>query len=169
MLIREIKHDDAESFVNLIKKVESESKFMLFESGERSISPEEQVKRIEVMRKSENSTIFIAEEDNQLIGYLIAIGGNAKRNKHSAYLVIGVLAQYRGLGIGTQLFEQLEKWAAEHNVHRLELTVVTRNEAGIRLYKKMGFAIEGTKRHSLYIDGNFVDEYYMSKFYKINA
>ena len=164
MLIREIKHDDAESFVNLIKKVESESKFMLFESGERSISPEEQVKRIEVMRKSENSTIFIAEEDNQLIGYLIAIGGNAKRNRHSVYLVIGVLAQYRGLGIGTQLFEQLEKWAAEHNVHRLELTVVTRNEAGIRLYKKMGFTIEGTKRHSLYIDGNFVDEYYMSKF-----
>jgi RimJ/RimL family protein N-acetyltransferase len=164
MLIREIKHDDAESFVNLIKKVESESKFMLFESGERSISPEEQVKRIEVMRNSENSTIVIAEEDNQLIGYLIAIGGNAKRNKHSVYLVIGVLAQYRGLGVGTQLFEQLEKWATEHDVHRLELTVVTRNEAGIRLYKKMGFDIEGTKRHSLYIEGNYVDEYYMSKF-----
>jgi hypothetical protein len=35
MLIREIELDDAESFVNLIKKVESESKFMLFESGER--------------------------------------------------------------------------------------------------------------------------------------
>jgi RimJ/RimL family protein N-acetyltransferase len=164
MLIREIKLDDAEIFVNLIKKVESESKFMLFESGERRISPEEQVKRIEVMGKSENSTIFIAEEDHQLIGYLIAIGGSAKRNRHSVYLVIGVLAQYRGLGVGTQLFEQLEKWATEHNVHRLELTVVTRNEAGIRLYKKMGFDIEGTKRHSLYIDGNFVDEYYMSKF-----
>jgi RimJ/RimL family protein N-acetyltransferase len=164
MLIREIKLDDAESFVNLIKKVESESKFMLFESGERSISLEEQVKRIEVMRKSENSTILIAEEDKQLIGYLIAIGGNAKRNKHSVYLVIGVLAQYRGLGVGTQLFEQLEKWATEHDVHRLELTVVTRNETGIRLYKKMGYDIEGTKRHSLYIEGNYVDEYYMSKF-----
>ena len=164
MLIREIKLDDAEIFVNLIKKVESESKFMLFESGESRISLEEQVKRIEVMGKSENSTIFIAEVDHQLIGYLIAIGGSAKRNRHSVYLVIGVLAQYRGLGVGTQLFEQLEKWATEQNVHRLELTVVTRNEAGIRLYKKMGFDIEGTKRHSLYIDGNFVDEYYMSKF-----
>ena len=91
------------------------------------------------------------------------MGGNAKRNKHSVYLVIGILAQYRGLGIGTKLFEQLEKWAKEQNIHRLELTVVTRNEAGLRLYKKMGFEIEGTKRHSLYIDGKFVDEYYMSK------
>ncbi|SDM64522.1 GNAT family N-acetyltransferase [Bacillus sp. OK048] len=163
MLIREIKLADAERFVNLIKQVENESKFMLFESGERRITPEEQVKRIEVMRKSENSTILIAEEENQLIGYLIAIGGNAKRNQHSVYLVIGILIQYRGLGVGTKLFEQLEKWAKDQNVHRLELTVVTRNEAGLRLYKKMGFDIEGTKKHSLYIEGNFVDEYYMSK------
>jgi RimJ/RimL family protein N-acetyltransferase len=164
MLIREIKLDDAENFVYLIKKVESESNFMLFESGERSISAEEQVKRIEVMRKSKNSTTLIAEKENQLIGYLIAIGGNANRNKHSVYLVIGVLAQFRGLGVGTQLFEHLEKWATEHDIHRLELTVATLNKAGIRLYKKMGFDIEGTKRQSLYIEGRYVDEYYMSKF-----
>lgn len=164
MLIREIKVDDAVNFVNLIKRVESESKFMLFESEERSINPEEQVKRIEVMRKSKNSTILIAEKENQLIGYLIAIGGNANRNKHSVYLVIGVLAQFRGLGVGTQLFEHLEKWATKHDIQRLELTVVTLNNAGIRLYKKMGFDIEGTKRQSLYIEGQYVDEYYMSKF-----
>ncbi|WML45439.1 GNAT family N-acetyltransferase [Neobacillus sp. PS3-40] len=163
MLIREIKPDDDESFTKLIKQVESESQFMLFEPGERKISPEEQGKRIEVMRKSDNSTIFVVEEDKQLIGYLIAMGGYAKRNKHSIYLVIGIIAQYRGLGIGTKLFKQLEKWATDHNFHRLELTVVTHNEAGLRLYKKMGFEIEGTKRHSLYIDGKFVDEYYMSK------
>ena len=163
MQIREIIYSDVESFVNLIKQVESESPFMLFESGERKISPEVQKKRIEVMNKSENSTIFIAELDNQLIGYLIAMGGNANRNKHSVYLVIGIIARYRGLGIGTKLIEQLEKWATEHGIHRLELTVLTDNEAGLRLYKKMGFDIEGTKRHSLFIDGQFVDEYYMSK------
>jgi RimJ/RimL family protein N-acetyltransferase len=163
MLIREIKPDDAVCFINLIKKVESESKFMLLEPGERKIVEEEQKKRIEVMKKSYNSTIFIAEEDKRLIGYLIAIGGNANRNKHSVYLVIGVLAEYRGRGIGTKLFEQLEKWTKVHYIHRLELTVVTENQAGLQLYKKMGFEIEGTKRQSLYIDGKFVDEYYMSK------
>ncbi|MFJ5761058.1 GNAT family N-acetyltransferase [Neobacillus sp. NPDC093182] len=163
MLFREITPNDAGSLINLLKQVESESKFMLFEPGERKMSGEEQAKRIEVMRKSDNSTIFIAEEDEQLIGYLIAMGGNATRNKHSVYIVIGILAQWRGLGIGTILFEQLEKWAKEHNVHRLELTVVTQNQAGLQLYKKMGFEIEGTKRQSLYIDGKFVDEFYMSK------
>ncbi|WP_342431139.1 GNAT family N-acetyltransferase [Neobacillus sp. FSL H8-0543] len=163
MLIREINPEDAEGLVKLIYRVESESHFMLFESGERKISPEEQEKRIEAMRKTENSTIFIAEENNELVGYLIAIGGYAQKNKHSVYLVIGVLAQYRGVGIGTKLFQQLENWAKEHNIHRLELTVMTRNVAGIGLYKKMGFKIEGTKRHSLYFEGEFADEYYMSK------
>jgi RimJ/RimL family protein N-acetyltransferase len=136
---------------------------MLLKPGERKIVEEEQKKRIAIIKKSYNSTIFIAEEDKQLIGYLIAMGGSVKRNKHSVYLVIGILAEYRGRGIGTKLFEQLEKWAKEHNIHRLELTVVTQNQAGLQLYKKMGFEIEGTKRKSLYIDGKFVDEYYMSK------
>ncbi len=40
---------------------------------------------------------------------------------------------------------------------------MTYNTAGIALYKKMGFEIEGTKRNSLFIDGKYVDEYYMSK------
>jgi RimJ/RimL family protein N-acetyltransferase len=163
MLIREVEPNDAESLVNLIKQVESQSLYMLFESGERKLGTEQQEKRIEDMKTEGNSTVFVAEENEELIGYLIAMGGNAQRNKHSVYLVIGILSQYRGLGIGTKLFKQLEVWAKEHNVHRLELSVVTLNKAGLQLYKKMGFEIEGTKRHSLYIDGEFVDEYYMSK------
>lgn len=40
---------------------------------------------------------------------------------------------------------------------------MTHNLAGIALYKKMGFEIEGRKRHSLRVNGAYVDEYYMSK------
>lgn len=70
---------------------------------------------------------------------------------------------FRGEGIGTLLFEELERWAAKHHLHRLELTVVTRNEAGVSLYEKMGFELEGIKRDSLLINGEFLDEYYMAK------
>lgn len=163
MKIRVINTNDAERFVHIIKQVESESQYMLYESGERMMDPEQQEKRIAAMKEAGNSTILVAEEKNELIGYLIALGGNARRNKHAVYVVIGILSQYRGIGIGTKLFKHLEDWAANHNIHRLELSVITSNEAGLQLYKKMGFEIEGTKRHSLYIDGEFVDEYYMSK------
>ncbi|MGK0555387.1 N-acetyltransferase family protein, partial [Macrococcus capreoli] len=106
--------------------------------------------------------IFVAD-NGTLCGYLIAIGNSSLRNKHSAYLVIGVHQDVRGQGVGTILFEAVEQWAKTVGITRLELTVVTENEAGVNLYQKSGFEIEGTKRRSLKINNKFYDEYYMSK------
>ncbi|MFL8936791.1 GNAT family N-acetyltransferase [Rossellomorea oryzaecorticis] len=79
------------------------------------------------------------------------------------YLVAGILKEYRGQGAGTLLFQAVEEWAVIHGISRLELTAVTRNTPGIALYKKCGFQVEGTKRNSLIINGDYHDEYYMSK------
>jgi len=163
MIIRQIKTADAGKIIQLVQQVEREAAYMLFEPGERNISVEQQRERIMAVEQDEHSAIFLAEKEHHLAGYLMAIGGNANRNRHTIYLVVGVLDEYRGRGIGTKLFEQLEKWAIGQNVHRMELTVVTRNEAGLALYKKRGFEIEGTKRDSLLINGEYLDEYYMAK------
>jgi RimJ/RimL family protein N-acetyltransferase len=163
MIVREVRESDAENLVGLIKTVEKESEFMLMEPGERLITPEQQQHRIHSIKKSENSTIFVAENEEQLVGYMFAMGGTVKRNQHSVYVVIGILKDYRGQGIGTRLFEKLEEWAVERKIRRLELTTVTQNVAGVALYKKMGFEVEGTKKDSLLIDGEFVDEFYMAK------
>jgi RimJ/RimL family protein N-acetyltransferase len=79
------------------------------------------------------------------------------------YIVIGILQSYSGQGIGAKLFERLEQWAREEEFHRLELTVMTHNHRAIGLYNKMGFKVEGVKKHSLFVNGEYVDEYYMSK------
>ncbi|MFC7321523.1 GNAT family N-acetyltransferase [Halobacillus campisalis] len=163
MIVREIKATDAKEFSVLTKQVEGSSYYMLWEPEERILTPENQFNMIRSVQEKENSTILLAENRGELVGYLLAFGGNAKRNNHSAYIVIGILSEYRGQGIGAELFRKLEEWAADHNMHRLELTTVTKNEAGLSLYKKMGFEIEGTKRHSLLIDGKWLDEYYMAK------
>jgi RimJ/RimL family protein N-acetyltransferase len=163
MVIREINVEDAEQLTSLIHQVEAESDYMMMEAGERQSTPEKQRQRIQSMEKSENSTILVAEDDGKLVGYMFVIGGTARRTRHSAYLVVGILAEYRGQGVGTKLFEKLDVWAAQQQIHRLELTVVTRNKAALALYKKMGFAVEGTKRDSLLINGEYADEFYMAK------
>lgn len=164
MIIREIEVSDAENLCQLIQQVEASSAFMLWEPGERENNAEQQTKMIKSIQRSNNSTIVVAEsESNELVGYLLAIGGNATRNRHAAYLVVGISERYRGQGIGANLFTELDRWATEIGIHRLELTVVTENEAGLSLYEKMGFIIEGTKRDSLFIDGVFFNEFYMSK------
>jgi RimJ/RimL family protein N-acetyltransferase len=162
LIIRAAEPNDAKLLVNLIEQVES-SGFMLFEPGERKISEEQMKKRIDSIKAEKYSTILLAENNGDLVGYLFAVGGNPMRTKHSVYVAIGVAENERGKGIGGRLFEALEEWANQRSIHRLELTVITNNTAGIALYKKTGFEIEGTKRDSLLIGGKYVDEYYMSK------
>jgi RimJ/RimL family protein N-acetyltransferase len=163
VMIREIRESDAEEFLNLCKNIDAETQFMMFEPGERPTTIEEQRKGIKDILSRDNQTILVAEKDNQLIGYLAAYGGRCKRNRHSVYLITGILQAFTSQGIGTRLFVELEKWARENNIHRLELTVLVHNEAALALYRKMGFEIEGMKKHSLFINGSFVDEYCMSK------
>jgi RimJ/RimL family protein N-acetyltransferase len=57
----------------------------------------------------------------------------------------------------------MEDWARRVGLHRLELTVMPHNERAIALYQKRGFSIEGEISHSLYIDGEYVDEFLMAK------
>jgi RimJ/RimL family protein N-acetyltransferase len=162
MIIRFAEKEDAENFALLIQKVENTTNFMLFGPNERPFDPEGKKRMIEAFIKQGNSAIFLAESEQQLKGFLIAKGGDAIRNQHTAYIVIGILKNGRGTGIGTKLFNALIKWAREQNLHRLELTVMHDNAAGLALYKKIGFEMEGTKRHSLMINGKYIDEYYMS-------
>jgi RimJ/RimL family protein N-acetyltransferase len=163
VIIRTIRVSDAEQFLNLCKKLDTETQFMMLEPGERTTTVEEQQAQIERLLSKENRAIFVAEHDGQLVGYLAALGGEFKRNKHSVQIVIGILQDFTGQGIGTQLFLALEDWAHRQHIHRLELTVMTHNKAGIALYKKQGFEIEGMKRHSMLVNGHYVDEFYMAK------
>ena len=160
-LIREILVSDAAEFLNLNKKLDVETKFMLFEENERNTTLEEQTKMIESMLNSFNSTIFVFSQDNILVGYIAVVGGKLNRNKHKAHLVLGILEEYCNKGIGTQLFEHMKDWAKEHGMKRLELTVMAHNKRAIALYKKIGFEIEGEKKFSLIVDGDSIDEYMM--------
>ena len=53
------------------------------------------------------------------------------------------------------------------NLRRLELTVYVDNEPAIRLYKKFGFEIEGTRRADAFRDGVYVDSYAMARLHGI--
>jgi len=160
MIIRKAVSTDAKQLAALMKHVE-ESNLMLFEPGERKTTSEQLQKRLLAM--DEKSTVFVAEENNELTGYVFAIGEDVKRKQHSVYIVIGVQQYVRGRGTGTELLRAMEKWAIDKALRRIELTVIAHNKTAVVLYEKMGFNIEGVKRDSLYINSEYVNEYYMSK------
>jgi RimJ/RimL family protein N-acetyltransferase len=67
------------------------------------------------------------------------------------------------MGIGTMLFKELEAWAKKNNKHRLELTVMENNPSAFALYQKIGFEVEGVKKDSLLINGEYINDIYMRK------
>lgn len=162
-IIRMIAAEDASEFLTLARQLDEETAYMMLESGERTTTLAEQQMRIQEVLATVNSAVFVAEDDGRLVGYLEVTGGQAQRSRRTGCIVIGILQSYAGQGLGTRLFEQVNAWARAVGLHRLELTVMTHNAAGVALYRKMGFTIEGTKRHSLVVDGAWVDEYYMAK------
>ena len=162
MFIRKIEIKDSEKFLNMLKQLDNETTNMMYEPGERKTTIEEMTSNIKNIYSSK-SLRLVAEDKGDIIGFLSAERGFAKRISHSAYIVIGILRNYRDKKIGAKLFEELEKWALENKVSRLELTVMEYNEGAIRLYEKMGFKKEGLKENSLIVDGKYVAEYYMGK------
>lgn len=161
--IRQIHEEDAEHFLTLCRQVDLESRFMLLEPSERRDTVEEQRQKIRRVLSNRNQTILVADNNGVLVGYLVALGGAFARNYHSAQVVVGVRKELARQGIGQRLFQALERWARPHGIHRLELTVVVSNMAAVSLYKKVGFTVEGTRRHALRVSQEFVDEYYMAK------
>ena len=163
MLIRPITEADAEAYLALARAIDAESRFMMYEPGERPTTVEQQVEQIRVILGSDNKLMLVAEHEGQLVGYLGAIGGNFHRNRHGVHIFVGILEAFTGQGLGRRLLEETERWARRQGLHRLELTVMRHNARGLALYQKMGFEIEGTKRDSLQVEGVYVDEICMAK------
>ncbi|WP_216827775.1 GNAT family N-acetyltransferase [Alkalihalobacterium elongatum] len=162
-MIRSISIYDAVRYGLFLKKLEEETNFLLLEVNERKTTKEHMEKMIDMFLKVKNSTILVAEKNGKLIGHILAKGGDANRNQHCVMIVIGILQEEAGKGVGKKLFHELENWAIHNEITRFELTVMTHNENALKLYKSVGFELEGTKRNSLKVNGEYVDEYYMSK------
>ncbi len=162
-MIRLITEKDAQKYYDFWQNLVNETTFMLMNPDDLNITVEEHKIHIQNLLSKDNHTIFVKEKNDQLIGCVIVRGGELKKNRHSAYVVIGILQKYVGQGLGKQLFIRSEEWAKQHQIHRLELTVMTHNQRAIALYEKMGFFKEGTKKDSLVLNGEYIDEFFMAK------
>lgn len=161
--LRKLVPEDAAELLSLQHQLDQETSYMLLEPDERQTGLQQVKEMLESFAKADHSIFMGAESDGGLVGFLSVRSGSVKRNRHCAYIVVGILEQYQGMGIGSSLFRELDTWAVDSGVVRLELTVMTHNQRALALYTNSGFEREGTKKKSLYIDGQWVDEYYMSK------
>ncbi|AQR93476.1 GNAT family N-acetyltransferase [Clostridium saccharoperbutylacetonicum] len=164
MVVRKAKLEDANNLLSMLLALDKETKYMLLEPDERN----NDVSRVEGMiQQSINggNLLLVSEEGNNIVGFLSAQRGILKRINHTAYIVVGIREFQRGKGIGSKFFSELDLWAKENSIIRLELTVMCPNIVAKHLYEKNGFEVEGIKKRSMLVDGEYVDEFYMAKLY----
>jgi RimJ/RimL family protein N-acetyltransferase len=77
-------------------------------------------------------------------------------------LVIGVRECWRR-GYGTEATGLVTDYAFSRlNLHRVELEVAAENPGARRVYERVGYKVEGTRREAFYVNGRYIDSVLMS-------
>jgi L-phenylalanine/L-methionine N-acetyltransferase len=108
--------------------------------------------------------LLVATIAGEVVGNLGLHASKSPRRRHVGALGMSVRDDRHRQGVGTALMkaaiELADGWL---NYQRLELFVYTDNLAALHLYRKFGFAIEGTCRAYAFRDGRYVDSYQMAR------
>lgn len=85
--------------------------------------------------------------------------------RHVGQFGMMIFKDYWDQGLGRKLLAVLLEHARSRGMTRVEATVRTANERAVRMYANAGFAIEGTRKNAAFIDGRYLDEYYIAKLF----
>jgi phosphinothricin acetyltransferase len=108
--------------------------------------------------------VVVAVTGGQVVGW----GSLNSFNPRPAYDNVVDLSVYaergwRGRGVGRALLQQLLALAKAIGYHKMVLATFPYNEAGVALYKKMGFTPVGVYHEQGRLDGHWVDVLIMER------
>lgn len=81
----------------------------------------------------------------------------------NATIGLSMLNKYTHNRLGSKLLQILEKWAREHDLHKISATIRHNNIPSIANCIKNGFIITGINYDTAYINGEYVHEYIVEK------
>ena len=92
-------------------------------------------------------------EETTVVGWCDIIPDSHPGFEHGGRLGMGVLMAHRRQGIGRRLMSTAVDGARTFGLTRVELEVFSSNEPAIRLYRELGFELEGCRRRARQIRG----------------
>lgn len=153
MKIRKATVRDAGLLCDYLSAIQTESPPTLYR---RKSVPTIDEERQFIANANRNGVLFVCT-DGRVLGMIGAtIPGHAQR-KHVCEFGMSVLQEHRGQGIGTRLLMRLISWSEEQRLLRIECAAFDNNRTALRLYKRLGFVIEGRRRGAIEINGAYRD------------
>jgi len=158
LTIREATPEDSEEILEVIKKIGSESDFLVIDKNGVPLSVEEERKYLENNMKSINNKTFIGIVDKKIIATSGINGSSRDRVKHNVVLGISILKDYWNLGVGSYLMQHIIAYCQMSKViKKIELEVRADNLSAIHLYEKVGFKYVGKFTDKMFVNGKYYD------------
>lgn len=105
----------------------------------------------------------VAVAGDEVIGWCDLRPKTAPTLRHSAVLGMGIVAAYRGQGIGSRMLAATLELAWARGIRRAELNVRSDNAPAIALYRHFGFVEEGVCRNYMRVDNVDYDALLMAR------
>ncbi|KSU81118.1 Protein N-acetyltransferase, RimJ/RimL family [Fictibacillus enclensis] len=128
--------------------------------GRTPLTYEQVLQEVEGKRRNNDLLLGIENEEQQLVGWVFLKDIDHGHGRAS----IGILLapEARGKGYGKIAMEQMiDVGFKQLRLNKIYLTTRGTNEQAIGLYKKIGFTVEGKLRQHAYVDGQYLDTYFM--------
>lgn len=163
--VRSAVEADAGVLSELRVQIDGETENMDREKGEAFIDEAGFKQLIRNDTENARSLFLVAAVGGRPVGFSRCEGSSLKRLSHKVEFGVCVLKEYWGYGIGKNLLKEAIAWADSNNIEKITLNVLETNEKAIRLYKMLGFEVEGVlKKDKLLSDGKYYDTIVMARF-----
>jgi ribosomal protein S18 acetylase RimI-like enzyme len=153
MHIRKAKREDWRAILNI---QQSDSVFPYIGHPRRPTKRRVRERWLERLAEPRVLTL-VAVSDGEVVGYIRLKRGEGLGSHVGEISTVAVRPDFQMRGIGGQLMEEVLEVADGFGLRRLRLTVHEDNDIAIRLYRRMGFEIEGREREAVRREGRFID------------
>jgi len=162
ILLREAKPTDAIPFRELRLGALQDSPIAFTADYHKNLSHPPKYWEDLLTMQADESTIFLAAHEDNLIGMTGIARGGSPKTKHGAWIWgVYVKPEWRGLHIAEELIKACIAWAKTRNIVVAKLGVAAVNQPAIRCYERCGFKTFGTEPRAIFYEGKYYDELLM--------
>ena len=163
--IRSAIEKDAKDLSALRLQIDGETENLDREKGEAFIDVPGFEQIIKTDTENRRNLFLVAVVDDRIVGFSRCEGNQLNRFAHKIEFGVGVLKEFWGYGIGKNLLKESITWADINGIKKISLNVLETNDKAIKLYKRLGFEIEGIlKNDKIHSDGKYYNTIIMGRF-----
>jgi ribosomal protein S18 acetylase RimI-like enzyme len=158
--VRQITEADIPGFHAALDAVARESRFL---RGNQAPAFDDVASFVRGNIQNRNPQFVAVTEVGDVVGWCDIVRARGDHERHQGELGMGVIAEWRGAGVGKHLLAETVANADAEKFLRIELSVHSDNQRAISLYRGFGFEEEGRKRKARLKSSGPVDVLLMAR------